>query len=215
VAQPAPPKDAEVTALPKPNKFITTKDHVFECIADRQSRRKYTGQPLSLAELSYLLWATQGVKRHVAGPRVTIRTVPSGGAMHPLETYIAAQRVEGLKPGLYRYLPLDHALALVYAADDLAKRVTEAARDQFDGSCAAVFIWSAVPHRSEWRFVTEAAKLVLLDAGHVCQNLYLACESICCGTCGIGAYDQKKCDTLCRLDGEQELVVYLAPVGKV
>jgi len=85
----------------------------------------------------------------------------------------------------------------------------------FVGQAAACFIWSAVPYREEWRYGTQAAKGILLDAGHVCQNLYLACESIGCGTCAIAAYRQEELDRFLGLDGEDELVVYLAPVGKV
>ena len=80
---------------------------------------------------------------------------------------------------------------------------------------ALVFIWSCVPYRGEWRYTTKAHKVMLLDAGHVCQNLYLASESIGCGTCGIGAYDQSSVDDFLGLDGSDEFVVYLAPVGRI
>ena len=78
-----------------------------------------------------------------------------------------------------------------------------------------VFIWAAVPYRSEWRYHTAAAKLVALDAGHICQNLYIGAGAIGAGTCAIGAYDQDKMNQLLGLDGEDEFAIYLAPVGKV
>jgi SagB-type dehydrogenase family enzyme len=77
------------------------------------------------------------------------------------------------------------------------------------------FIWSCIPYRSEWRYNVAAHKTMLLDAGHLCQNLYLACEAVGCGTCAIGAYNQEAIDEFLGLDGEEEFVVYLAPVGKV
>ncbi|RLC52077.1 MAG: SagB/ThcOx family dehydrogenase, partial [Candidatus Cloacimonadota bacterium] len=96
------------------------------------------------------------------------------------------------------------------------EKIIEATLDQkFTGESAAVFVWSVIPYRSEWRYSIAAHKTMLLDAGHVCQNLYLACEAIKAGTCAIAAYDQKKMDELLRLDGQDEFVVYLAPVGKV
>lgn len=210
------PAGAELVELPPPDSVKPTTAGISECIAGRQSRRKFTSEPVSLGELSYLLWATQGVRKVLGGGKAALRNVPSGGNMHPLETYVAANRVEGLKPGLYRYLPLEHKLAFLFPVRDQARSLSKAALGQdFVGDCGATFIWSALPYRSEWRYTIEAAKLVLLDAGHACQNLYLACEALGLGTCAIGAYDQKKFDRLCKLDGVDEMVVYAAPVGKI
>ena len=97
---------------------------------------------------------------------------------------------------------------------DMVKDLHEATLEQF-WDPAVYFIWTAIPYRTEWRYSSASAKLVALDAGHLCQNLYLACEAVSCGTCGIGAYDQKKCDSFVKADGKDEFVVYLAPVGKV
>lgn len=186
-----------------------------EAIFNRKSRRRFSSQALSLSELAYLLWATQGVRKQT--DKMTLRTVPSGGARHPFETYIFAQRVEGLKPGVYHYLPLDHTLELVKTADsfqgDAEKLLDEALLDHNFGA-AATFIWTAFPYRSERAYAFEAYRLILLDAGHVCQNLYLACEAIGAGTCAVGAYDQEKSDQLLGVDGRDEFVVYAAPVGK-
>jgi SagB-type dehydrogenase family enzyme len=210
------PKNAAVIELPKPGRSVAINNSLYDCLAGRQSRRKYKDQPLSLSELSYLLWATQGVRRVSPDGRMSMRTVPSGGSMHPFETYVAVNHVEGLKPGLYRYQAADHKLVFLREVKKQQDAMSEAGFGQkFVGHCAATFIWAAVPYKTEWRYVTDSAKLILLDAGHVCQNFYLACESIGCGTCAIGAYDQKKIDKLLKVDGSNELVVYLAPVGKV
>ena len=80
---------------------------------------------------------------------------------------------------------------------------------------AVTFIWTAVPYRMEWRYSLAAHKVIALDAGHVCQNLYLACEAVGAGTCAIAAYDQQELDELLGLDGDTEFAVYLAPVGKI
>ena len=210
------PKNGTVIELPKPDRATLVNNSLYDCIAARQSRRTYKDHPLSLSELSYLLWATQGVRRVSPDGRMSMRTVPSGGSMHPFETYLAVNHVDGLKPGLYRYQAADHKLALLREIKNQQDAVAEGCFGQkFVGHCAATFIWTAVPYKTEWRYVTDSAKLILLDAGHICQNFYLACESIGCGTCAIGAYDQKKIDRLLKLDGSNELVVYLAPVGKV
>ncbi len=210
------PAGAEIADLPPPETAKPQLPGLTECVGKRQSRRKFTPDPISLAELSYLLWATQGVRKVLGGGKAALRNVPSGGNMHPLETYIAVNWVDGLKPGLYRYLPLDHKLAFLFSVKGQVKALARAALGQdFVGDCAATFVWSSLPYRSEWRYTIEAAKLVLLDAGHACQNLYLACEALGLGTCAIGAYDQKRFDALCRLDGVDEMVVYAAPVGRV
>ncbi len=190
---------------------------IRDVIARRRSRRSFTDDPLALEELVFLLWATQGVsevRESPAGVR-TLRTAPSGGARHPFETYLSAHRVTGLDAGLYRYLPLDHKLLLIERGD-LAARTREACAGQrFVGDAAVVFVWSAIPYRSAWRYPMSAPKLVGLDAGHLCQNLYLAAESIECGTCAIGAYHQREMDALVGVDGEDEFVVYCAPVGRI
>jgi SagB-type dehydrogenase family enzyme len=180
-------------------------------IAHRRSRRSYLDRPLSLEELSFLLWATQGV----SGRGHALRTVPSAGARHALESYVCALAVETLEAGVYRYLPVEHALALEFLDGGLGPKLVRAAFDQeFVGSAAAVFVWAAVPYRMEWRYGPASAKVIAVDAGHVCQNLYLACEALPAGTCAVAAYDQEAMDLLLRLDGDEEFVVYLAPVGK-
>jgi SagB-type dehydrogenase family enzyme len=85
----------------------------------------------------------------------------------------------------------------------------------FVGDSAVTFVWTTVPYRMEWRYSLAAHRVILIDVGHVCQNLYLACEAIDAGTCAVGAYDQQAIDALIGVDGEDEFTVYLAPVGKL
>ena len=204
------PQGAQVFDLVPPAELPDTGMTVLQAIASRRSRRTFTDKPLSKAELSLLLWATQGVRDK--REKFSFRTVPSGGARHPFETYLSIARVEGFEPGLYRYLPLSHRLVLLRKGD-IGAACREAILDQ--GETAAVtFFWTAVPYRTEWRYSVVSHKVIALDAGHLCQNLYLACESIGCGTCGIGAYDQKKADAFLGVDGEDEFLVYAAIVGR-
>ncbi len=188
---------------------------VADAIARRESRRSFRRTALSLDELAFLLWATQGVRER-RGDTCTLRTVPSAGARHALETYVAAFDVEGVEPGVYRYLPLEHELLLEFTDADGRRKVREAALGQdFAGDGAATFLWTAIPYRTEWRYGEASYKVIAIDAGHVCQNLYLACESIGAGTCAIAAYDQEAMDAFLRVDGKEEFTVYVAPVGKV
>jgi SagB-type dehydrogenase family enzyme len=188
---------------------------VVAAIANRKSRRSFTGAALTLDETAFLLWATQGLRGKPTEGHA-YRTVPSAGCRHALETYVAALAVEGLEPALYRYLPLTHQLVFERPGEGLAQGLVAATLGQaFVGRAALTLAWSAVPYRMEWRYGLAAHKVIAIDAGHVCQNLYLACEAIGAGTCGVAAYDQEAIDKLLGLDGEDEFTIYLAPVGKV
>jgi SagB-type dehydrogenase family enzyme len=206
------PEGARLVDLIPPGSLSLGGMSLRDAILGRESRRKYSSLPLSLEELSFLLFSAQGVRRRRSA--YSFRTVPSGGARHALETYLYAARVTTLPEGLYRYLPLDNRLCLVSAREGLAAEVDAALLGQYWNS-AAVFIWTAVPYRMEWRYSVVSPKIIALDAGHACQNLYLACEAIGCGTCAIGAYDQEGTDRLLGVDGEEELALYAATVGKV
>jgi len=142
--------------------------------------------------------------------------VPSAGARHPLETYLCVFNIDGLDVGFYRYLPLEHQLLFEFNEKDASEKISGATFGQsFIGKAAVTFIWTAIPYRMEWRYGLAAHRVIALDAGHVCQNLYLACEAIGAGTCAIAAYNQEAMDQLLRIDGEDEFTIYLAPVGKV
>lgn len=208
-----PWEGGELIALPSPETFDFQTKTFLEILKDRQSRRLFDLQEMDIKELSYLLWATAGVRSHK--PHRTLRMVPSAGNRHSAETYLAVFRVNGLKPGIYRYLPLEHQLGLLRELPDIWDKVNEAVRSQlFATRCNVLFIWTSLPYRTEWRYDYASAKVIALDMGHLCQNLYLACESIGYGTCAIGAYDQKKADALLQVDGEDEFTVYMAPVGR-
>ncbi len=214
VQKPAP-DGATLIPLPPRKSWQIPPCDLLDAMAHRESRRRFRSEPLPLAELAFLLWSVQGVRARLHEAAV-LRTVPSAGCRHPFETYLAALNIEGLSPALYRYLPLDHALVLERDVPDLPSRLAEAARGQrFAAQGAVTFIWTALPARTEWRYAEASAKVIALDAGHLCQNLYLACEAISAGTCAIAAYDQDLTDALLDVDGTEEFAVYLAPVGKV
>jgi SagB-type dehydrogenase family enzyme len=218
VAMPAAQKDyvsgCKLFNLVSPDefKFETT---LQNAIKNRRTRRKFTQDFLTLKELSFLLWATQGV----TDKNISVhRAVPSASARHPFETYLVIRRVKELKPGIYRYLPLDHQLCLISDDKVLVEKISTAGFEMNSPqmkNAAVVFIWAAVPYRSEWRSGPYAYKFIALDAGHVCQNLYLAVEAIHGGACAIAAYDQEFIDKIINVNGQDEFTVYLAAVGKI
>ncbi|KPK86474.1 MAG: nitroreductase [Phycisphaerae bacterium SM23_33] len=204
----------DIVQIPQPGKFAVAPLDLSLAIERRQSLREYRPEPLSLEELSYLLWCTQGVKQ-VLGAQATRRTVPSAGARHAFETFLLINRVETLHPGLYRFLAIEHKLARLPAPADVADRAVEACLGQdFVATGAATFMWVADVYRMTWRYGQRGYRYLHLDAGHVCQNLYLAAEAVDCGACGIGAFDDHKVNALLGLDGQKHFAIYLAAVGK-
>lgn len=233
--------------LPLDFEEVVKEESLITLIKERKSCRAYAGEALRLCELSFLLWATQGI-RYFAGEnrgggyklweahgdspakaggqpevhkQISFRNVPSAGSRHPLETYLFISRVQGIRPGIYHYLPSSHELELWKNMPDYADELTEAFCGQrFAAAAPVAFVWSAVPYRTEWRYGQKSHKYILLDAGHVCENLYLACSAIGCGACAIGAYDQELLDELLDFppgpSGEMdyECAVYAAAVGK-
>ncbi|MHA1575999.1 MAG: SagB/ThcOx family dehydrogenase, partial [Candidatus Thorarchaeota archaeon] len=106
-------------------------------------------------------------------------------------------------------------LLFVKTIEDVENKMGELAYKQnFVGTAPVIFYWIAVPYRTEWRYTILAHKFIAVDLGIVNQSLYMACEAINLGTVAIGYYEQKKTDKLFGLDGEDEFVALLAPVGK-
>ena len=209
------PADSVIIELPDQESWGIPPCDLHTAIANRESHRQFTLEPLSLEELAFLLWATQGVREEIHEAAV-LRTVPSAGCRHPFETYLAVQRVQNLTPSIYRYLPLDNAIVFVRDVENLPAHLTAATHGQrFTGQAAVTFLWTVIPERTEWRYAEASYKVIALDAGHVCQNLYLASEAIGAGTCAIAAYNQTLVDSLLGVDGDEEFCVYIAPVGKV
>ncbi len=205
--------------LPRNFESLGMSDNLLELLLKRKSSRVYTQEEMSLLQLSFLLWATQGIKGIRGKSYATLRTVPCGGARHPFETYLLVRQVEGLLPGAYHYLPMTHQLELLQTMEDrqaLDNLVDESLCGQtWAAKSNVVFYWSFVPYRTEWRYGMRASSKVRADIGHVGENLYLACTALGLGTCGIGAYDQKLCDTTFQLDGDEEFTLYTQTVGTV
>lgn len=223
--KPQPPLEMEwdgtglLIDLPLPQNItpedVNSKLWLQQAIEKRRSVRDYGPEGLTIAQLSYLLWSTQGVKK-VIGDAAAMRTVPSAGARHALETYLLVNNVAGLTPGLYRFLAIDHKLNAVNMADDIAELVTRACLQQkFVKDSAVTFIWVAVPYRMTWRYGERGYRYLHLDAGHVCQNLYLAAEALNCGVCAIGAFRDEELNAVLGLDGVEQFAIYAATVGKM
>jgi len=214
------PPDAQLVDLALPETLSIGDKPLADVVNQRRSRRSYSGDALSNEELSFLLWCSQGIShfdpKRENTPAFHLRTVPSAGSRHPFETYLFVNRVEGIEPGPYRFLPLEHKLLPLDTEAGLPHALVDACYGQaVVANAAVVFAWSAIPYRTEWRYGFIAHRMIAIDAGHVCQNLYLAAESIDAGACAMLAYNQQKMDALLGVDGNEEFTFYMATVGKV
>lgn len=208
------PTEAVVMELPSVEQIKVEALDLRTAIANRRTVRKYAPKDLSFEELAFLLWSCQGVQRVTDRP-ATLRTVPSAGARHAFETYALINGVAGLQPGLYRYLAIGHKLQVVDLSPGLAERIVAAAGGQsFLGHSGAVLIWTADIYRMTWRYGQRGYRYIHLDAGHACQNLYLAAQAVDCGVCAVAAFDDDELNRILGLDGQEQFVVYLAAVGK-
>ena len=184
----------ERIALPVDELKNLSQKNLWEISLSRKSRRVYMEENLSLSELSYLLAMTQKIGKRGEHFRV----VPSGGSRHAYETYLAVQRVDGLKQGIYHYHPKEHTLEFLEEVENLQERLLRVAERQvFLANGAVVFFWTCIPY-----------------AGHIGQALYMAVESIDLGVCTVAGYHQEEADELLHVDGLEEYTVYLASVGK-
>ena len=202
---------AESRVIRLPTEFPGKTLSWIELLRRRRSIRSFTSQPLRLGDLAFLLWASTGIQRKERG--YEFRTVPSAGALYPIETYVVVNNVAELDKGLYHYRIREHALEELKAAD-LADEAARSALDQdMAAQAPAVFVWTAIFQRSKWKYAQRAYRYVYLDAGHIAQNLALCATSLGLGTCQIGAFFDDEVNRLVGVDGVEESALYLSVVG--
>lgn len=182
-----------------------------DVLRKRTSVRDYSGDPLSLAHLSYLLWACAGIQRIEQGHE--FRTAPSAGALYPVETYVVAGNTGGLEPGLYHYAIRAHALEELRPGDLRLEAARAALGQRICYDAASVFVWTAVFGRSKWKYEQRGYRYVFMDAGHMCENLYLAATGLGLGACAVGALFDDELNALLGVDGVEESAIYMATVG--
>ncbi len=205
-------------ALPLPKDFtdLSPIGDFLTIVNARKSHRVYTDESITMQQLAYLLWCTQGVKSVRGKAYATIRTVPSGGARHPFECYLAVRKVEGLAPGLYHYLPMSHEIEFLGCPEELESFISDSLCGQtWAAKASVVFYYSCVFYRAEWRYGVWAHAPILMDSGHITENLYLAATSIGLGSCAIAAVEPQSANEAFTLDGAEETVFYAMPVGTV
>ncbi|MGV1097880.1 SagB/ThcOx family dehydrogenase [Thiovibrio sp. JS02] len=184
---------------------------LVEILQQRRSLRKFADTPLSLSDLALLLWASQGITGRSGF--YFFRTAPSAGALYPLETYLAIERVEGLAPGLYHLDVQGFQLERLRAASPGQALAAACLAQGFLARAAVNCIWTAVFRRSMAKYGHRGGRYIGMDAGHVCQNLILAAEFLGHGVCPVAAFFDDEVNALIGVDGIEESTLYLASIG--
>ena len=184
----------------------------WEVLQHRRSRRRFSGNTMSLPDLARLLWAAQGITAQ-AGAHF-FRTSPSAGALYPIETYVAAGNIEGVKQGMYHLNVAEFLLEEISLESHIGKEVAQASLDQsFMENSSAIFIWSAIFRRNMSKYGNRGGRYICMDVGHICQNLLLAAENLGFSACPVAAFYDDEVNDLLHIDGQEESVLYLAAVG--
>jgi len=200
------PEQAEVINLPEPR--YDSDISIEQSLLNRRSIRSYTGEPLTLQEVSQLLWAAQGF----TDPR-GYRTAPSAGALYPLELYLVAGDVEGLTAGVYRYEPGEHQLVKTMEGDKRAELASAALGQDCVKEGAITIVFTAVYERTTVKYGERGIRYVHMEAGHAAQNLCLQATALGLGIVTVGAFNDEQLAELLNLP-ENEQPLYVIPIGR-
>lgn len=193
--------------LPKPD-FSGTMS-LEESLYKRRTIRDYKNEPLTLQEVSQLLWSIQGITDLDWG----LRTTPSAGALYPLEIYIVVGNIKNLDPGIYKYHPQKHSLIKTLDGDKRKELYTAALQQESIIQAPVNFVIAAIFQKTSIKYGSRAERYVWLEAGHAAQNLLLQATALNLGAVPIGAfYDNEVKETL-RLQKEEE-PLYIIPTGR-
>lgn len=179
-----------------------------ETLQLRRSVRDYSSAPLALADLAQISWAALGT---TIGGR---RTVPSAGALYPLELYIVAGKVDGLPAGVYRYLPTDHALVCISSGDHRRALCSAALGQACVENAAVDLVIAAVPIRTTTKYAGRGIRYVHMESGHASQNVYLQAASLGLGVVAVGAFKDEEVRRVLTLP-EVTIPLYIMPVGNL
>jgi len=196
----------ETVTLPEPKHDSDVS--LEESLTKRRSVRSYADAPLTLEEVSQLLWAAQGIT-DPAG----LRTAPSAGGTYPLEVYAVAGNVKDLDAGVYRYIPDGHKLIKTIDGD-IREALAEAALSQeWVREEAVVFVFTGVYERTTGRYGERGIRYVHIELGHAAENLCLQATALGMGPVTVGAFDDDRVSKTLGLP-EDETPLYVVPVGR-
>lgn len=201
-------QDSDEIKLPQP--AYTGLISVEEALYKRRSIRVYSKEPLTIKEISQILWAAQGITEETYG----LRTAPSAGALYPLEIYIAVSNVNDLNPGVYKYKPQNHTLEKIEEGDKRLNISNAALQQDAIANSSAIVIISAVYERTAVKYGSRAERYIHIEVGSVGQNIYLQSVSLGLGTVMIGAFKDEALKKVLALP-KNENPYAIMPLGKI
>lgn len=211
--QPPPYKEYPVApAIPLPPPPPLGPSRLDETLLRRRSVREYGERPLGLAEVSALLHYSAGITDR-RDPTLAFRAVPSSGALYPVELYPIVFRVADVAPGVYHYDVQRHRLELLQAGDFRLEVFQAAVSQEMVLRSALVLALTGLFSRVHWKYVDRSYRYLMLEAGHLGQNVYLVATALGLGPCGIGAFFDDDLNRLLGVDGHDEATVYLLAIG--
>lgn len=199
--------DPEIIKLPQPK--YDGKTSVEKALHDRRSVREFNNVPLTIAEISQLLWAAQGITE----PKDGLRTAPSAGALYPLEVYLVAGNVKDLPTGIYKYKPVGHELVKVGEGDKRNEIYDAALRQSSIKEAAACIVFSAVYERTSVKYGERTERYVHIEVGHAAENVSLQAVALNLGTVVIGAFHDEDVRRIMNM-AEKERPLYIMPIGE-
>jgi SagB-type dehydrogenase family enzyme len=206
-------QNCRALGLPRPS---VPDVRLADALQARRSERKFASGDVTLLELATVLHAGYGVT-HPAGsddPQ-PLRAVPSGGALYPLEVYVALARVQGAEAGLYHFDPLRHVLEVRSPAASPLQGLRETAiYPEIVEGCAAVLLVTGVFWRSRFKYGLRGYRFVLLEAGHLAQNVLLVCAALGLAAVPLGGFYDRPVDDLLGADGVNESILYAVCLGR-
>lgn len=214
-----------VKEIPLPAKNMKISKSIYECIANRRSARNFTGNTIDLNMLSKLLWHSYGITGMMKlRERTTeeefiqfLRATPSAGALFPIELYVVAINIEGLKQGLYHYNIKNHSLEELISEKDFLinffKTFTVHPHLVNIEKANAVFVLTSLHWRLKGKYGPRGYRFALLESGHIAQNIQLAAVGIDLGSVCIGGYYDTELNNQIGIDGLDEDVLYAVAIG--
>lgn len=182
---------------------------IEQALLKRRSVRKYKAEPLTIAEVSQLLWSAQGITNPSG-----FRTAPSAGALYPLEVYLVVGEVKGLSQGIYKYLPRQHELLKIKDGDARRELAIAALGQSWVKDAAVDIVFAAVYERVTRKYGKRGIRYVHMEVGHAAENVYLQAVSLKLGTVVVGAFEDEKVKRILNM-AESEQPLYIMPIGKL
>jgi SagB-type dehydrogenase family enzyme len=207
-------------SLTGPGEFEDTasSEYLRDAVTRRRSIRQFSGEPITLNNLSNIIFNAYGITGKITlnfGVEEPVRAVPSGGGLYPLELYVASHKIEGLPPGIYHYNVLKHSLELVREGQFSAELGRALFYEEMFKGVSAAFLITGILKRSSIKYGERAYRFMMLEAGHVGQNICLTSFSLNLGCLMLGGFYDDDVDRILGIDGVSETTLYASAVGHV